>query len=48
MKTPEQVLTDFEAFSKKCEVAEYTDTGEAWYHLETLAEVVRNLLEVST
>lgn len=45
--TPAEVLADFERFSRQCEEAEYTDTGEAWEYLNGLAACVRSMLDGS-
>ena len=38
------ILSNFEAWAADCEAAQYTDTGEAWNHLNALADALRAIL----
>jgi len=43
MTTTAQILRDFDRWSAQCEESEYTDTGDAWLHLNRLADELRTL-----
>ena len=38
-----EVLADFDRFDAECEAAGYTDTGDAWQHLNRMADTLRSL-----
>jgi hypothetical protein len=41
MKTATEWLSEYKAFAKECEDAEYTDTQDAWELLNQAAEIIR-------